>query len=157
MIYNLEINSTEATEVSVNQIETAQQQVTQQLATLTPERLEAVKGLLAGWAKPSNSETLPISAEVAEAVVNNWLIQALPDRFTALEPTLVAGGDIWSVPVGLAYPKIGVIGEVGEVLVSAFSRGIISATQPETMESLGTSCYREKEDAIKAGNTFLSV
>lgn len=103
----------------------------------------------------SESDSVFVSAETAEIIVNDWLTETLPDRFIALEPRLIAGGDIWSVPVGLAYPYIGVIGEVGEVLVSAFSRGIISATQPEAMKSAGVECYRKKENAVKTA--FLSA
>ncbi|MBE9078290.1 hypothetical protein IQ241_13475 [Romeria aff. gracilis LEGE 07310] len=127
----------------------------EQLATLPPERLAAVQGLLTGWLATPESEALPISAAIAQTVVNDWLLRVLSDRFTALEPRLIAGGDIWSVAVGLAYPHIGVVGEVGEVLVSAFSRGIISATQPTVMKSAGMACYREREDAINAA--FLSA
>ncbi|MGB3294474.1 MAG: hypothetical protein WBB01_15920 [Phormidesmis sp.] len=127
----------------------------EQLATLPPERLEAVQGLLTGWLAESEPEVLPISAEIAQTAVNDWLLRVLPDRFTALEPRLIAGGDIWSVPVGLAYPHIGVVGQVGEVLVSAFSRGIISSTRPEVMKSAGAACYREQENAINAA--FLSA
>lgn len=132
-------------------------EVTQeQLATLSPERLEAVQGLLAGWrSMPKSDGGLPVSAETAQAVVNYWLLKVLGDRFTALEPHLIAGGDIWSVPVGLAYPHVGLIGEVGEVLISAFSQGIISATRPEVMKLAGTNCYQEQESAIQAA--FLSA
>lgn len=126
----------------------------EQLATLTPERLAAVQGLVMGWLS-SPTGNLPTSAELAQAAANDWLLERLPDRFTALEPHLIAGGDIWSVPVGLAYPQIGVIGQVGEVLVSAFSRGIISATQPDEMKLTGMERYREQENEIKAA--FLSA
>lgn len=125
--------------------------VSKQLAMLPPGRLEAVQGLLTGWLSASDPNTaLPISSETAQMVVNNWLLQVLPDRFTALEPQLIAGGDIWSVSVGLVYPQTGVLAEVGEVLISAFSRGIISATQPEVMKSVGMSHYQEQENAVKA-------
>ena len=127
----------------------------EQLASLPPERLEAVQGLLTGWLAESEPEIVPIPVEVAQRVVNDWLLRTLPDRFMALEPRLIAGGDIWSVPVGLAYPHIGVVGQVGEVLISAFSRGIISSTRPEAMKSAGAVCYKEKEDAINAA--FLSA
>jgi hypothetical protein len=47
------------------------------------------------------------------------------------------------------------VGLVGEVLVSAFSGGIISATRPEQMKIAGTQCYAEREAAIQAA--FLSA
>jgi len=116
----------------------------EQLETLPVERLKAIQGLLTGWLNSTEPIAIPISADTAQIVVNDWLTQVLPDRFLASEPTLIAGGDIWSVPVGLAYPSIGIIGTVGEVLVSAFSEGIISATQPEAMKSVGIQIYTEK-------------
>jgi len=126
----------------------------EQLAALPPERLAAVQGLVAGWLAESRADA-PISTDVAETVVNDWLLKVLPDRFVALKPHLIAGGDIWSVSVGVAYPEIGVIGEVGEVLVSTFSRGILSATQPEVMKSVGMGLYQERKDEIQAA--FLSA
>ncbi|MEM6598571.1 MAG: hypothetical protein AAF810_25690 [Cyanobacteria bacterium P01_D01_bin.36] len=122
---------------------------------MTPERLKAVQGLVTGWMTVAESELVPVSASLAQTVVNDWLLKVLPDRFTALDPHLIAGGDIWFISVGLSYPRLGVIGEVGEVLVSAFSQGIISATRPEVMKCAGMSCYKEQEEAIKT--TLYSV
>ncbi|MEL6552737.1 MAG: hypothetical protein AAFQ63_04635 [Cyanobacteria bacterium J06621_11] len=134
---------------------TTYEQVSQQLATLPPGHLQALQGLLSGWLLTTELESLPVSPGVAQAVVNDWLLQALSDRFIALTPKLIAGGDIWSVPVGLAYPKVGVIGQVGEVLVSAFSKGIISASKPDAIKAAGLECYQKKEHEIKAA--FLST
>jgi hypothetical protein len=129
------------------------EQTSEKLKALSSDRLIAVSGLIDGWLEPNSST--PISGTMAQSVVNHWLLQVLPDRFTAAEPGLIAGGDIWCVPVGLAYPKIGIVGQVGEVLVSAFSAGIISATQPEQMRSVGMKCYAEREQEIRAA--FLSA
>jgi hypothetical protein len=131
------------------------EQTLAKLETLTPDRLAAISGLIDGWAKEQMHEAAPISSMTAEAIVNDWILQVLPDRFVALKAKLIAGGDIWCVEVGLAYPKIGAIGTVGEVLVSAFSGGIISATSPETMKANGIECYTERENEIKAA--FLST
>lgn len=127
----------------------------EQLATLSPDRLEAVTGLILGWRNESAAEVLPISEAMAMAVVNGWILSVLPDRFMAVDARRIAAGDIWCVAVGLAYPRIGLVGQVGEVLVSAFSGGIISATRPEDMKAAGLECYTKREYEIKSA--FLSA
>jgi hypothetical protein len=127
----------------------------EKLKTLPTDRLVAVSGLIEGWLDTHPNNSPPVSAIVAQTVVNDWLLQVLPDRFTADEPKLMAGGDIWCVPVGLAYPRIGIIGQVGEVLISAFSAGIISATRLEHMKSAAIQCYAEQESEIQSA--FLSA
>jgi hypothetical protein len=123
-----------------------------ELDQLSSERLDAVRGLLEGW---RSSGGVTVSAAMAQTVVNDWLLAVLPDRFVAAEAKLIAGGDIWCVSVGLAYPRIGIVGIVGEILVSAFSGGIISASRPEQMKEAGIRCYAERESAIQAA--FLSA
>jgi hypothetical protein len=125
-------------------------QVYEQLEQLSSERLDAVRGLLEGWRMVVPGDGVTVSVVMAQSVVNGWLLTVLPDRFVAGETRLIAGGDIWCVSVGIAYPRIGIVGVVGEVLVSAFSGGIISATRPEQMKVAGLKCYAEQESAIQA-------
>ena len=125
--------------------QSSHEQISKQIATLAPEHLQAVQGLVSGWLSTTQADSLPVSSDAAQAVVNDWLLETLSDRFIALTPELIAGGDIWSVSIGLAYPKIGVIGRVGEVLVSAFSKGIISASKPESIKAAGLECYKEAQ------------
>jgi hypothetical protein len=125
-------------------------QAYEQLEQLSSERLDAVRGLLEGWRMVVPGDGVTVSVVMAQSVVNGWLLTVLPDRFVAGESRLIAGGDIWCVSVGIAYPRIGIVGEVGEVLVSAFSGGIISATRPEQMKVAGLKCYAEQESAIQA-------
>jgi hypothetical protein len=131
------------------------EETSEKLKTLPDDRLAAVSGLIDGWLDLHPGDSLPVSAMMAQTVVSDWLLQVLPDRFMVIEPKLIAGGDIWCVPVGIAYPKIGVVGQVGEVLVSAFSAGIISATRSEQMKLAAMQCYAERESEIKSA--FLSA
>jgi hypothetical protein len=131
------------------------EETSEKLKTLSGDRLAAVSGLIEGWLDLHPGDSLPVSAGMAQAVVNDWLLQVLPDRFTATEPKLIAGGDIWCVPVGIAYPKVSVIGQVGEVLVSACSAGIISATRSEQMKLAAMQHYAEREPEIRSA--FLSA
>jgi hypothetical protein len=129
------------------------EQTKEQLDSLSDDRWIAISGLVEGWMETDDSA--PILSQAAQAIVNDWILNRLPDRFTALEPKRMAAGDIWCVPVGLAYPNIGVIGQVGEVLVSAFSGGVISASRPEEMKVIAMKYYTDREDEIKAA--FLST
>jgi hypothetical protein len=131
------------------------EQTSAKLEHLTTDRLEAISGLIDGWLARQAHGSVPISATAVRTIVNDWILRVLPDRFTALEAKAIAGGDIWCVGVGLAYPQIGVIGTVGEVLVSAFSGGIISATPPDVMKTVGMQCYAAHENEIKSA--FLSA
>jgi hypothetical protein len=131
------------------------EQAHEQLDQLPPDRLDAVCGLLEGWGMVVPADSVRVSAVMAQSLVNGWLLTVLPDRFVAGETRLIAGGDIWCVSVGIAYPRIGIVGVVGEVLVSAFSGGIISATRPEQMKVVGLKCYAEQESTIQAA--FLSA
>ncbi len=133
----------------------AVEQTSAKLEHLTTDRLEAISGLIDGWLERPAHEAVPISAMAARTIVNDWILRGLPDRFTAVEAKPIAGGDIWCVAVGLAYPQMGVIGTVGEVLVSAFSGGIISATSPNVMKTAGMACYAAREHEIKSA--FLSA
>jgi hypothetical protein len=134
-------------EVEANKIEHA----SEKLKTLSPAQLEAMLGLMDGWqleASPTNEP--PVSAAMAESVVNDWLLEVLPDRFLAAEPRMIAAGDIWYVPVVLTYPAIGQVGQVGEVLISAFSAGMISATSPDVMRSQGLKLYEVRSHEIES-------
>jgi hypothetical protein len=124
------------------------------LENLPPDRLAVISGLVDGWLGMLDGRP-PITEGTARAIVNDWILQVLPDRFVAVEVQPIAGGDIWCVSVGLAYPQIGVIGQVGEVLISAVSGGIISATAPDAMKTAGMKCYADREDEIKSA--FLST
>ena len=135
------------------QLRHSMDQTKEKLDALSDDRWIAISGLLEGWVETNGSA--PILSQTAQAIVNDWILNRLPDRFIALEPKRMAAGDIWCVPVGLAYPNIGIIGQVGEVLVSAFSGGVISATRPEEMKTIAMKCYADREDELKAA--FLST
>ncbi|MGI0494050.1 hypothetical protein ACN4EG_19885 [Alkalinema pantanalense CENA528] len=123
----------------------------EKLKTLNPGQLEAMLGLMDGWQlEASPTQEPPVTAAIAESVVNGWLLEVLPDRFMAAEPRMIAAGDIWYVPVVLTYPIIGEVGQVGEVLVSAFSAGMISATSPDVMRSHGLKLYEERSHEIES-------
>jgi hypothetical protein len=125
--------------------------VSEKLKTLSRDQLKTMLGLMDGWQVNWSPEAVaPVSSSMAQSVVNDWLLQVLPDRFMAAEAKMLAGGDVWYVPVILTYPTIGAIGHVGEVLVSAFSAGIISATQADVMRAQGVKLYEARSHDIEA-------
>jgi len=91
-----------------------------------------------------------ITALEVQATANLFLSDHLPDRFLAIEPRFEAPAQVWRVPVVIAYPVIGPIGEVGEINVSAVSEEIISYTALEEMMSRANNLYEEYRESIEA-------
>jgi hypothetical protein len=89
-----------------------------------------------------------VTALQAQALVNDFLSDSLPDRFTA---NLAEWVDCkWRVSVILAYPQIGSLGSVGEVQVDAENVKILSHTPLEQMKQTGIALYTANQDAIEA-------
>jgi putative addiction module component (TIGR02574 family) len=74
---------------------------------------------------------------------------SLPDRFTADRAELVDRK--WRVPVILAYPRIGSVGEVGEVLVDTDNGSIVKVEISQIAEDLWDSIL-DKQDEIPLNN-----
>jgi hypothetical protein len=89
-----------------------------------------------------------ITALEAQGIVNEFLSDRLPDRFTADQGML--RGNVWIVPVILAYPEIGSIGTVGEVQVDSQSGTIVDYTAIDTMKQTAMSLYQANQNAIQA-------
>jgi hypothetical protein len=90
-----------------------------------------------------------ITALQAQGLVNQFLSDRLPDRFTADHPELVTEVE-WRVPVVLAYPHVGSLGEVGEVMVSTVSEEILDHTPLELMKQAGLRLYGLNRHTIEA-------
>jgi len=91
-----------------------------------------------------------ITALEAQAAASLFLSDHLGDRFLASSPKLDAAADVWCVPVLLAYPIIGPVGQTGEILVNATSEDIVSHTPLEEMKAAACRLYEENRDAIEA-------
>ncbi|WP_019500584.1 hypothetical protein [Pseudanabaena sp. PCC 6802] len=89
-----------------------------------------------------------VTALEAQAVVNDFLSNCLPDCFTA--NIAKWADDRWRVPVILTYPRIGSVGEVGEVQVDAEMAAILSHTPLELIKQKGIDLYKANQDAIEA-------
>lgn len=91
-----------------------------------------------------------VTALQAQAAANLFLSDRMPDRLTADQPQLSPADDLWHVPVILAYPFIGSIGEVGEILISADSEAVVFHTPLEEMKARAQQLYEAHRDEIEA-------
>jgi len=97
------------------------------------------------------ANTIPkTTALEAEAAVSLFLSDRLPDRLTAGDPQLDTQAGTWRVPVLLAYPLIGPVGEVGEVVVSNQTGEILSHTPVGEMLARARALYEQHREQIEA-------
>jgi hypothetical protein len=86
----------------------------------------------------------------AQAAANLFLHDHLPDRFTADQPCFRPTDNVWYVPVILVYPRVGFIGQVGAILISAAAETVVSYTPLEEMKHAAQELYTTHRDAIEA-------
>jgi hypothetical protein len=97
------------------------------------------------------TNTVPrITALEAEAAASLFLSDHLPDRITAGDPQLNSQAGVWHVPVLLAYPVIGSVGEVGQIIVSGQTEEILSHTPVDEMLARARALYEQYRDQIEA-------
>jgi hypothetical protein len=97
------------------------------------------------------ANTVPkITALEAEAAASLFLSDHLPDRITVGDPQLDSQAGIWRVPVLLAYPIVGEVGEVGEVVVSGQAEEILSHTPVDEMLARARALYEQHREQIEA-------
>ncbi len=95
-------------------------------------------------------KTVPqFTDQQAQAAVNKFISDYIGDRFTADQAQLSVTGEVWQVPIILAYPMIGSLGRVGEVLVSTSSEAILSHTPFDEIKQVGLKLYEANQDAIQ--------
>jgi len=91
-----------------------------------------------------------VTALGAQAAANQFLSDCLPDRFTADLARQEQVGGAWHVPVILAYPLIGSIGEVGEIIISAETDQVVSHTPLDEMRRIAEELYIKHRERIEA-------
>ena len=91
-----------------------------------------------------------VTALQAQATANLFLSDHLPDRFTADQPQLHAVDNVWCVPVVLAYPRVGVVGCVGEICIDTTAETVVSHTPLAAMRQAAQALYDTHRDAIDA-------
>ena len=91
-----------------------------------------------------------ITALQAQAAANLFLSDHVPDRFMAGPPRLNLAAQVWCVPVLLAYPIIGPVGQTGAILVSVTAEEVVSYTPIEQMQVVARALYEQHRHAIEA-------
>ena len=91
-----------------------------------------------------------VTALQAQATANLFLSDHLPDRFTADQPQLNVGDNVWCVPVALAYPGVGSVGCVGEICIHTLSDTVVSHTPLAEMRQAAQALYDAHRDAVEA-------
>lgn len=111
----------------------------------------AEEGLLT---QPDPSKAFPdivLNAKQAMIAANQFIVNHLPDRFSAGLPKLVLFPlrPLWLVPVHLTYPGVGVVGEIGMLAVDGDRPVVVGWTPLEKMEALAHQLYEENRDEIE--------
>ena len=95
--------------------------------------------------------TVPtVTAMQAQAEASLFLSDHLPDRISASAPSLDEAAQVWRVPLILAYPSLGVLGQVGEIIVGANKPEVISSTPIEEILKTAKVIAEKHRDAIEA-------
>ncbi|MCU0571210.1 MAG: hypothetical protein MUF49_32170 [Oculatellaceae cyanobacterium Prado106] len=92
----------------------------------------------------------PITAQQAQAIANQLLSDHLGDRFMADFADRTSTENQWRVPIILAYPTLGSLGEVGEIWVSTLTETVVAHTPFEDMESAARTLYHLHQHDIEA-------
>ena len=65
-------------------------------------------------------------------------------------PSLDLPAQVWRVPVLLAYPIIGPVGQTGEIVVSVTTEEVVSSTPIAEMQVAAHTRYEQHRNAIEA-------
>lgn len=98
----------------------------------------------------SSNTATPVTALQAQAAANQFLSEHLPDRFTADLSQRSADGEVWQVPVILAYPLVGSLGEVGEVYIDAETEHVVWHTPFADMLQSARQLYDKNREKLEA-------
>jgi hypothetical protein len=115
--------------------------------SLYDEHREAIE--VATWSS-STGAVFRTSAFEVEAIAGGYLLDYLPDRFSTGAPRFDKAVGVWRIPVILAYPRIGPVGEVGELTVDDLTEEVISHTPFEEMTTRAFAIYEQRCEEIEA-------
>jgi hypothetical protein len=93
-----------------------------------------------------------IDAETAKRLANRFILENLPDRFCAGIPRFLQFPlrTFWAVPVVLAYPRIGPVGQTGILAVDIETGAVVGWTPLDEIKEIGKNIYDEKKADIEA-------
>ena len=97
-----------------------------------------------------NLSAVTTIAFAARAVANEFLLERVGDRFVASDARSIPDARAWHCAVGVAYPGIGEIGEVGEIIVGAHAAEVLSHTPVNEMRRRARLLYEQHREGIEA-------
>ncbi len=97
-----------------------------------------------------NLSAVTTTALAAEAIANEFLLERAGDRFVASEARPIPDARAWRCAVGVAYPSIGEVGEVGEIIVGAHAAKVVSHTPVDEMRARARLLYEQHRQRIEA-------
>ncbi len=102
--------------------------------------------------KPVRNKKPQISRDAAQITANHFILEHLPDRFCAGIPTLVEFPirTVWSVPITLGYPKLGVIGQAGIIIIDCEMGTVAGWTPREEVKKAARELYEQRKAEIEA-------
>lgn len=86
----------------------------------------------------------------ARTVANEWLMSHLPDRFACGIPAYDQTVSEWRIPVWLSYPQLAPLGPVGEIVVAACDRTVITHTPLDEMKHRALKLHEHHRAQIES-------
>jgi len=95
---------------------------------------------------------LRIGRETAKVTANHFILENLPDRYCAGDPNLVEFPirTVWSVPIMLGYPRLGVIGQVGTIIIDSEMGTVAGWTPLKEVKNAAGEIYEKRKTEIEA-------
>ena len=87
--------------------------------------------------------------KIVIASQDHYQVDVARNRFTADEAFGSVTDGLWHVPVILAYPFVGSIGRVGEILISLTTAEVVSHTPLEEMQQTALRLYEAHRGEIE--------
>ena len=130
------------------------QRLTVHITSLRPVQDRTLRERQTAYKVEVASETrtrVVLDTRQAMIAANQFIVEHLPDRFSAGLPKLVLFPlrPLWLVPVHLTYPGVGVVGEVGMLAVDGDRPVVVGWTPPKEMEVLARQLDEENRDEIE--------
>jgi hypothetical protein len=101
---------------------------------------------------PSSLARKTISSIRAQFIANEYSLLNYAVGYKGSTPRRVSlmNKEVWIVPLVLTSPGYGIVGEVGVVIIDAWTSKILGATRREEVRAAGNKLAKEKRDEIDA-------
>jgi hypothetical protein len=99
-----------------------------------------------------------VDRDLAQITANSFILEHLPDRYCAGVPNLVEFPirTVWSVPIMLGYPRLGVIGQVGTVIIDRETGTVAGWTPFHDVRNATRKIYKQRKAEIETPPIIVS-